>query len=69
MAERGDGAGANGVDVQDRLDSMRDMAEDARQKADDFLARAKDAVVRYPTLSIAGAVAAGFVFAKLVRRK
>jgi len=69
MAERGDGPGANGVDVQDRLDSMRDIAEDARRKADDFFANAKDTIVRYPTLSIAGAVAAGFLFAKLVRRK
>lgn len=71
-----DGPGApvnttNGFDAEGGIDleRLRDMAQDAFKNADVYAKRAKDLVVKYPGYSIAGAVAAGYLFAKFARRR
>lgn len=70
-----DGPGApattNGFDLDGGIDieRIRDMAQDAFKNADVYAKRAKELVVKYPGYSVAGALAAGYLFAKFARRR
>lgn len=54
-----------GVDVE----KIRAMASDAVRNADAYVKQGRELIARYPVYAVAGAVAAGFLFAKLVARK
>jgi hypothetical protein len=58
-----------GAELADRVDQIRDFADEAKDKAENLLQRGKELVTRYPAYSVAGAVAAGWLFAKFVSRR
>jgi ElaB/YqjD/DUF883 family membrane-anchored ribosome-binding protein len=52
-----------------RAAAAREMAEEVRERAQKILVDARDLVLRYPAWAIAGAAAAGFLFARFVARR
>ena len=64
-----DPSGADGAETALDVERLRGMAGDVMRNADEYVKRARELVVRYPVYSVAGAVVAGFVFAKLVAKK
>lgn len=66
--------GSNGVGsnpsemMNDATEGVREYAQDAVENLNEAMKRGRDLVMRYPVLSVAGAVAAGYLFAKFARR-
>jgi ElaB/YqjD/DUF883 family membrane-anchored ribosome-binding protein len=56
-------------DLASRLESAREAAEEMKERAGEMISKAREAVIRNPAWSIAGAVAAGFLFARFVARR
>ena len=50
-------------------ENVREYAQDAMENLQDVVARGRELVLRYPAMSVAGAVAAGWLFARLVARR
>jgi hypothetical protein len=50
-------------------ENVREYAQDAIENIQDVVARGRELVLRYPAMSVAGAVAAGWLFARLIARK
>ena len=70
----GNSAGsANGapknMNETDAVEKMRGYAEDATASINDVVAKGREMILRYPVLSVAGVVAAGYLFAKFVARR
>lgn len=65
------GAGAAGTtsSAQQQVNNLREYAEDAQENLNEAVERAKAFVLKYPMASVAGAVAAGFLFARFVARR
>lgn len=60
---------AGTIDANDVAAGVRDYAQDAAENLDEMLTRGRELVVRYPILSVAGAVAAGWLFARFVAKR
>ena len=70
----GQGGPTNGtsnptMDANEVATNVREYAEDAAESLNMMMERGKEMVVRYPILSVAGAVAAGYLFARFVARR
>lgn len=65
----GNGASNPSMDASEAAANVREYAEDAAESFNAMMERGKDMVVRYPILSVAGAVAAGYLFARFVARR
>ena len=71
------GAGSSGSakdasrDMQDTeaAEQMREYAQSATASFNDAIRQGRELVLRYPVLSVAGAVAAGWMFARFVARR
>jgi hypothetical protein len=68
------GAGDQGrssasMDANDVAAGVREYAQDAAENLNEMMAKGRELVVRYPVLSVAGAVAAGWLFAKFVAKR
>jgi hypothetical protein len=57
------------IDPNEMAANAREYAADAAESFNELVARGKEVVVRYPLLTVAGAVAAGYLFAKFVARR
>ena len=62
-------AGGTTSSAQQQAQNIREYAEDAQENLEQALERAKAFVLKYPMASVAGAVAAGFFFARFVARR
>lgn len=60
---------ASGMDINERTEGVREYAQDVVENLNEAVKRGREMVLRYPALSVAGAVAAGYLFAKLVARR
>lgn len=70
MGTNGAGAGsASPTDVNEAADGAREFAQNAVQNLNFAVKRGQEMVLRYPVLSVAGAVAVGYFFAKFVARR
>ena len=56
-------------EIASRAAQAREMAEEARERAEKIAADAKELILRYPAWAIGGAAAAGFLFARFVARR
>jgi hypothetical protein len=64
------GRGSAGtMDANDVAAGVREYAQDAAENLNEMVTRGKELVVRYPILSVAGAVAAGWLFARFVAKR
>jgi len=54
--------------VSDVAENVQAYAQDAVENLNEAVKRGRELVLRYPILSVAGAVAAGYLFAKFARR-
>lgn len=65
------GTGASGPtpDMNEMAANAKEYAADAAESLNAMVERGKEIVVRYPLLTVAGAVAAGWLFAKFVARR
>ena len=57
------------TEESERIHRVREYAEDATENFNEMVNRAREMVVRYPVASVAGAVAAGWLFARLIARR
>lgn len=57
------------TDVGEMAEGVREYAQDAVQNLGEAVKRGRELVLRYPVLSVAGAVAAGYLFAKFAARR
>lgn len=62
-------AAAGAIDPNDVAQRMREYADDATQGLQEAFQKGREMVLRNPVLSVAGAVAAGYLFARIVARR
>ena len=63
-------SGKNGSEREpSRVESMRDAAEKYSRDVNDMLQRARELLATYPGFALAGAAAAGFLFARVAARR
>ena len=55
--------------VNEVAEGVQNYAQDAVENLNEVVKRGKEMVLRYPVLSMAGAIAAGYLFAKFVARR
>lgn len=60
---------ASTIDSNDVATGVREYAQEAAENLTEMVTRGRDLVVRYPMLSVAGAVAAGWLFARFVAKR
>lgn len=60
---------AGNIDDNAVAQRMREYADDATQNFQEALQKGRELVLRYPVMSVAGAIAGGYLFARFIARR